>query len=167
MLSIHANSSNSFTIVFLQAVGMPWGGVLGSYPPTSHQDQISNSSKFNERMLGRGWGDSSKILKWVWQLDCVIILGRGTQNHPVCNGWRCPCLQQRCAKTHVVWEGGVVLTNSRITVTNKQSVMEIAVVSSSLAARPAFWPTFLQCQTCWGGVTLLRSPTPLRPHAPQ
>ena len=47
--------------------------------PTSHQDQFSNSSKIDEKMLGGGWENYSKILKWVWQPACVVILGRGTK----------------------------------------------------------------------------------------
>ena len=44
------------------------------------KDQFSKSSKPNEKMLGLGWVTTSKIVKWVWQPNCIIILERGFQN---------------------------------------------------------------------------------------
>ena len=44
------------------------------------KDQFSNSSKPNEKMLGLGWVTASKIVKWVWQPNCIIILERGFRN---------------------------------------------------------------------------------------
>ena len=41
------------------------GGLRNLSPPTIHQDQSSNSSKFDEE-IGLEQGTSSTILKWVW-----------------------------------------------------------------------------------------------------
>ena len=35
-------------------------------------------------------GTSSKVFKWVYQPKCVVILGRGAKDPPVCNGWPTP-----------------------------------------------------------------------------
>ena len=58
------------------------GGTGETNPPTSRQDQFSNSSKVDEMILGFGVRYLRKILKWVWQPNCVICLGRDPHNLP-------------------------------------------------------------------------------------
>ena len=53
--------------------------------PTSRQDQVFNSSKFDGKMLETGRGTSRKVLKWVWLTKCLafcklIILGLGAKS---------------------------------------------------------------------------------------
>ena len=40
----------------LQAMVVLRGELVGLAPPISPQDQFSNSSKFDDKMLGLGWG---------------------------------------------------------------------------------------------------------------
>ena len=52
----------------------PWEEDWGTCPPTSRQDRYSNSSKFDEKMSWFGRVIFSKILKRLWQSNCVITL---------------------------------------------------------------------------------------------
>ena len=56
-------------------------GALSSHP-TSGQDQFSNSSKCDDKMLGLGRGTSNMILNWAWQPNHVAILGRDIKIPP-------------------------------------------------------------------------------------
>ena len=58
------------------------GGLWRTCPPTSSQDQFSDSSNIDEEMLGLGGGTSSKVLSWAWQVNYVTILGHGPPKSP-------------------------------------------------------------------------------------
>ena len=69
----------------------PQGGLGGLFPHLFPR-AIPALSKFNEKILGVGWETSSKILKWVWQPNCIIVLGMVPKILPACDGWPHPPL---------------------------------------------------------------------------